>query len=168
MSNLSPVVNIASKVSLTAAVSLFIVAILTLILITYNESASIRHENIIKSRLSMQSVITVLEEYKKDLGYYPSDISQLTGVYLSKTPLDIWGNASMIIHIAMGPIAFIRSAQMVQWVAIKTEGTMITIPIGIWCIKPVRWQYDYHRTSFNIDKFNFTAMRPFRAGDGHA
>ena len=92
MSNLSPVVNIASKVSLTAAVSLFIVAILTLILITYNESASIRHENIIKSRLSMQSVITVLEEYKKDLGYYPNDISQLTSVYLSKTPLDIWGN----------------------------------------------------------------------------
>ena len=92
MSNLSPVVNIASKVSLTAAVSLFILAILTLILITYNESASIRHENIIKSRLSMQSVITILEEYKKDLGYYPSDISQLTGVYLSKTPLDIWGN----------------------------------------------------------------------------
>jgi general secretion pathway protein G len=92
MSNLSPIVNIASKVSLTAAVSLFIMAILTLILITYNESASIRHENIIKSRLSMQSVITILEEHKKDLGYYPSDISQLTGVYLSKTPVDIWGN----------------------------------------------------------------------------
>ena len=70
MATTSRTVNIASKSMLIAAVSAFVLAISILSLVIFNESATIRHENIIKSKLSIQSVVTIVEEYKKDNGHF--------------------------------------------------------------------------------------------------
>ena len=92
MSSLSRTVNFASKAMLISAIGIFVLAILTLSLVIFNESATIRHENIIKTKLSIQSVVTVIEEYKKDSGRYPQKISELTGEYFTAIPVDIWNN----------------------------------------------------------------------------
>jgi hypothetical protein len=60
--------------------------------VIYNESATIDNENIIKAKLNIQSVMTMIEDYKKDTGDYPSDLSQLIGIYVTKIPEDIWNN----------------------------------------------------------------------------
>jgi len=85
-------VNIASKILLSIALCIFVLAILTLSLVIYNESATIDNENIIKAKLNIQSVMTMIEDYKKDTGDYPSDLSQLIGIYVTKIPEDIWNN----------------------------------------------------------------------------
>ena len=72
--------------------AILILIILVLGLIVYNETAAIRHENIIKTQLSNKCVVTVIEEYKKDKGEYPKSLDQLKGIYLTKIPEDIWGN----------------------------------------------------------------------------
>lgn len=92
MSSTSRSVNIASKIMLITAIGIFVLAILTLSLVIFNESATIRHENIVKAKLSIQSVVTVIEEYKKDTGHYPQKLSELTGEYFTAIPVDIWNN----------------------------------------------------------------------------
>ena len=92
MISTSRTVNIASKILLSIALCIFVLAILTLSLVIYNESATIDNENIIKAKLNIQSVMTMIEDYKKDTGDYPSDLSQLIGIYMTKIPEDIWNN----------------------------------------------------------------------------
>ncbi len=92
MASSSPIANIFSKVLLIVATGIFFLAILTLILVVYNEVATVRHENMVKTKLSLQSVVSVIEEYKKYNGQYPSELSQLTGIYLSEVPIDIWNH----------------------------------------------------------------------------
>jgi general secretion pathway protein G len=84
--------NFLSKTLLFLITTILILIILVLGLIVYNETAAIRHENIIKTQLSIKSVITVIEEYKKDRGEYPKSLDQLKGIYITKIPQDIWGN----------------------------------------------------------------------------
>lgn len=84
--------NLLSKTLLFLITAILILIILVLGLIVYNETAAIRHENIIKTQLSIKSVVTVIEEYKKDKGEYPKSLDQLKGIYLTKIPEDIWGN----------------------------------------------------------------------------
>ena len=69
--------NFLSKTLLFLITTILILIILVLGLIVYNETAAIRHENIIKTQLSIKSVITVIEEYKKDRGEYPKSLDQL-------------------------------------------------------------------------------------------
>lgn len=100
MATTSRTVNIASKLMLIAALSAFVLAISILSLVIFNESATIRHENIIKSKLSIQSVVTIVEEYKKDNGHYPKELSELTGEYFTSIPLDIWNNPYFYEYLA--------------------------------------------------------------------
>ncbi len=100
MSSTSRSVNYASKAMLIVAIGIFVLAILTLSLVIFNESATIRHENIIKTKLSIQSVVTVIEEYKKDSGDYPKELSELTGEYFTAIPVDIWNNPYFYEYLA--------------------------------------------------------------------
>ena len=84
--------NLLSKTLLFLITAILILIILVLGLIVYNETAASMQENIINTQLSIKSVVTVIEEYKKDKGEYPKSLDQLKGIYLTKIPEDIWGN----------------------------------------------------------------------------
>ena len=94
--------NLLSKTLLFLITAILILIILVLGLIVYNETAAIRHENIIKTQLSIKSVVTVIEEYKKDKGEYPKSLDQLKGIYLTKIPEDIWGNPYIYEYLEGG------------------------------------------------------------------
>ena len=59
-------VSIASKILVVAAVCVFVLALFTIGLVMYNETATGRYENVIKTKMDIQSVVSVVEEYKRD------------------------------------------------------------------------------------------------------
>ena len=83
-------VSIASKILVVAAVFVFVLALFTIGLVMYNETATGRYENVIKTKMDIQSVVSVVEEYKRDNGRYPENLTSLVGKYITKAPSDIW------------------------------------------------------------------------------
>ncbi len=88
----SRIISITSRVVLIIAISIFILAIFTLSLVVYNESKALDHETMITTKLQIQSLVIIVEEYKSVNGAYPEDLSQLIGVYLERVAVDIWQN----------------------------------------------------------------------------
>ncbi len=92
MTNSSRLIGITSVVMSIIAFGVFIYAIFTLSLVVYNETQAIDQETMITTKLEIQSLELIVEEYKSVYGAYPNDLSQLVGVYLERVPFDTWQN----------------------------------------------------------------------------
>ncbi len=76
------------KIFLVSAIGIFILAIFTLSLVVYNESASMNNSKMMRTKLKIQSLVTIINEFEQENGHYPREISELNNSFIKKLPLD--------------------------------------------------------------------------------
>jgi len=76
------------KILLVSAMCIFILAIFTLSLVVYNESASMHNSKVMRTKLKIQSIVTIINEFKKVHGRYPKELSELKSPDIKGLPLD--------------------------------------------------------------------------------
>jgi len=88
MSIFSHIISKIPKILLVSAICIFILAIFTLSLVVYNESASMHNSKVMRTKLKIQSIVTIINEFKKEHGHYPKELAELKSPDIKGLPLD--------------------------------------------------------------------------------
>jgi len=88
MSIVSSIPRKVPKILLVSAIVIFILAIFTLGLVVYNESASMNNSKMMRTKLKIASLVSLINEFEKDNGHYPKELSELSNSDSMGLPLD--------------------------------------------------------------------------------
>ncbi|MCJ8322032.1 MAG: type II secretion system protein GspG [Colwellia sp.] len=88
MSIFSSIISKVPKILLVSAMCIFILAIFTLGLVVYNESASMNNSKMMRTKLKIASLVSLINEFKKDNGRYPKELAELSNSGSKGLPLD--------------------------------------------------------------------------------